>query len=273
MVSNVSIAAMVFSLMIAFLLPIGLCIYMCKGKKASVKSFFVGGLIFFFFQGVTRIPLLQVFSKTEGYEVISSNIWILAIFLGLSAALFEEFGRLFGFKVLLKDRLDWKNAVTFGIGHGGVEAILLVGFSNINNIIYSIMINAGSFDSTIGAALPGGMGETIKDQLINMSPAMFLTGGIERVFAISLHIAFSLLVIQTVIKKDYKYLLYAILIHTGVNAASVVMMDWGWSLWILEGFLAVAGVLALVYTIKVRDSFDDLPTNTDHKNKDLTNTK
>jgi len=127
--------------MIAFLLPLGLSIYMCKGRKASVKSVLVGGLIFFFFQGVTRIPLLQVFSKTEGYKAISSNVWVLAIFLGLSAALFEEFGRLFGFKVLLKDRLDWKNGVAFGIGHGGVEAILLVGFSNINNIIYKLIIH------------------------------------------------------------------------------------------------------------------------------------
>ncbi|MBM7615802.1 YhfC family intramembrane metalloprotease [Alkaliphilus hydrothermalis] len=263
MVSNASIVAMVVSLMIAFLLPIGLCIYMCKARRASVKSFFIGGLIFFFFQGVTRIPLLQMFSKTDGYELIASNVWVLAIFLGLSAALFEEFGRLFGFRFLLKDRLDWKNGVTFGIGHGGVEAILLVGLTNINNIIYSLMINAGSYDNTIGAALPEGMGETIKEQLINISPVMFLTGGIERIFVISLHIALSLLVIQTVIKKDYKYLLYAILIHTGVNAAVIVMVDWGWSLWIVEGLLAVVGVLALVYTIKVKDRFDDLPKDID----------
>ena len=48
-------------------------------------------------------------------------MWGYALFLGFTAGLFEEVGRYLAFTTILKKRLDWKNAVAFGIGHGGIE--------------------------------------------------------------------------------------------------------------------------------------------------------
>ena len=99
-------------------------------SKAKILSgiSFTGAAVFILFQLVTRIPLIQlVLPGMDWYkETIQSNIWTYGLFLGFTAGLFEEVGRYLAFILILKN-LDWKNAVAFGIGHGGIEAILLVG--------------------------------------------------------------------------------------------------------------------------------------------------
>ena len=52
------------------------------------------------------------------------------IFLGFTAGLFESVGRWVGYKWWFRNSLpyDWAHGVAFGIGHGGIEAVALVGF-------------------------------------------------------------------------------------------------------------------------------------------------
>lgn len=45
--------------------------------------------------------------------------------------------------MIKKNGLTWADAVAFGIGHGGVESILLVGLSQISNVVTSILIQTG----------------------------------------------------------------------------------------------------------------------------------
>lgn len=66
---------------------------------------------------------------------------------------FEETGRLIAMKFWMKKWLDFPNALMYGIGHGGVEAILLGGLSGISNLVSMLMINSGAMQNTL-AALP-----------------------------------------------------------------------------------------------------------------------
>jgi uncharacterized membrane protein YhfC len=52
-----------------------------------------------------------------------SHTWLYAVLGALLAGLFEETGRFIAFKFLLKKRTDRKTAISYGIGHGGFEAI------------------------------------------------------------------------------------------------------------------------------------------------------
>ncbi|KAB3528830.1 YhfC family intramembrane metalloprotease [Alkaliphilus serpentinus] len=257
MVSSLSIFFMFVSLIISFLVPIALAIYICRVKKASVVSVLVGGLIFFVFQIITRIPLLKMLEKEPWYNNIMSNIWIYILFLSITAGLFEEVGRFLGFKFLLKNKLDWKNGVAFGIGHGGIEAIYLLGFTSINNIVYSFMINGGIFDTTIGSLLPLGVGDYLKEQLINLPSAAFLAGGVERLFTIVVHIAFSLIVLMAVKRKQFKYVIYSILLHAFLNGSLVTLMYWKWNIWIVEGILGTFVLIALKFIMASRERIDE----------------
>ncbi len=255
MVSNTSILFMILSGIIALLLPIILTIYACKKHKASIKAVLVGALTFFIFQVVTRFPLLTFLGKQNWYQVMTTNIFLIALFLGLTAGIFEEIGRFISFKFLLKDKLNWENALAFGIGHGGIEAIILLGIASINNVVYSLLINSGAFDSTISANLPIEVANNIKEQLINTSPILFLAGGIERVFAITIHIALSIIVLYGVKLKQFKYVIYAILLHTLVNTPSAILSLKKVNFWVIESFIGILAVIGFIFIIKSKEIF------------------
>lgn len=254
MVSNWSIIFMFISLTIVLALPIGLAIYFVKKEKASIKSILVGALVFIVFQILTRVPLLQVLSQQAWYFKMASNVVLLGIFLGLTAGLFEEIGRFLGFKLLLKNRLSWADGVAFGIGHGGIEAILLVGLSFINNIFYSFSINSGTLDS-ITANLPSDAVYLLKNQLINTPSHLFLAAGVERIFAIALQIAFTLVVLYGVKKKAFKYVVLAIGLHFLVDSPLPLLMSSGLNLWVIEIFVGICAAIALYFIIKSKEIF------------------
>lgn len=82
----------------------------------------------------------------------------------LAAGLFEETGRLVAMKFFMKKNLDKGNALMYGVGHGGVEAILLVGLTYVNNIVISIMINTGTIQLSMSQLEPA-MQEATYQQL------------------------------------------------------------------------------------------------------------
>ncbi len=253
MINRLSIIFMVISLLIVFLFPIGLWIYFYKKERISAIAVLVGTLTFVISQILLRIPLLQFLQGQSWYAEIARNIWISALFLGLTAGIFEEVGRFLGFKFFLKKKLKRENGIALGIGHGGIEAIILVGLTNINNIIFSQMINSGAFDKISGAFAPG-MSDYIVEALTNTEPVMFLVGGFERVFAIIAHIAFSIIVLYGVKNRKGVYLIYAILAHTLLNAPTVVI-SYYFGTWAAEGYIILFTAAALIFSIKSKKMF------------------
>lgn len=147
MVSTFSIIGMIFSLLLIFLVPIGLVIYFYRKEKIYLPAVLVGALVFLVFQILTRIQLINYLSTMDWFAEMAESMIFLIFFFAFTAGIFEEVGRYLGFKFPLKNHLSWKNGVAFGIGHGGFEAIALVGITTINNLIASIMINTGTFDT------------------------------------------------------------------------------------------------------------------------------
>ena len=92
-----------------------------------------------------------VFSSPAG-PAIRNNIWLYALDGGFMAGLFEETGRYLAFAFALKKyRAKNVNALMYGAGHGGFEAIVITGFTMINNITWSLMINNGSISTLLGS--------------------------------------------------------------------------------------------------------------------------
>lgn len=225
MVSMSSIFFMGISGAISILLPVGLAVYFYKKEKISLKAVFTGAFVFFIFQIATRIPLLNYLSTQGWYIAASTSMWFLALFLSLTAGIFEEVGRFLAYRFILKDRLEWKNGMAFGIGHGGIEAILLAGLPMINYMIYSVLLNSGQLDSLLASKLPQNTVDALKNLLINTPPPVFLLSGIERIFAITIHIGFSLVVLYGIINRKNIYLLYAILLHALLDAPIVLVTN------------------------------------------------
>lgn len=250
MVNNMSIVFMIISTVICFGLPIGLAMYFYKKEKISLMAVGVGALIFIVSQISTRLPMLNYLNDKEWFvQSIKSNTIIYILFLALTAGIFEEVGRFIGFKYLLKNKLNWKNGIAFGIGHGGIEAILLVGMTYVSNIIFSISINSGSFQALVEKA-PEIAG--LKEILINTPSYMFILGGIERILTIVIHIAMTMIVLEGVMKDENKYVVYAILIHALVD----FIAGYNANIFATEGFMFIVAVGSFMFLLKTRKRFN-----------------
>lgn len=238
MISGISIVCMFITLFLVVGLPIGLTFYFYRRQKISIKAVMVGALMFFIFQMIIRIPIMTIIQRQSWYTVFAmQNTVLTVIIIGFTAGLAETFGRYLGLRFLLKNNLERKNGIAYGIGHGGIEAILLIGITYIVNIIYSILINTGSID---GSLVP---------QLLSTPPSLFLIAGVERVFAILFHIAAALLVTYGIMNDRKIYILYSLIFHSLLDSVVGVLQTSGSPIWISELWVAFIGILSLVFII------------------------
>lgn len=250
------IICFIVNIIISIGIPLGILIYFAIKKKQFVKPFLVGALVFLVSQVVLRMPLLNgVVAKTDWfYNMSVLNPILYAVFLGLTAGIFEEVGRFIGFKTGLKKNRTWYDGIAFGLGHGGIEAILFAGISSIQNLYVIFSLNNGTFNSS----LVGASEETVRGIFDSTSSIMVLYGGIERISAIIMHIGFTMLVLYGINKgKKALYLLWAILAHGVVDTTVVVVQQAGASIHMVELICIVFAIILLFGTIKVKGRFDN----------------
>jgi uncharacterized membrane protein YhfC len=179
------------------------------------------------------------------WTAIAGNIWLMGIFGGFMAGLFEEAGRFVAFKsVLRKNRGKDANALMYGAGHGGVEAAILLGGGMIINIVYSLQFNAGV--TPIGGSLDAAR------QLLSTPWWMFFVSVAERIGAVTIQIALSVLV-WFAAKNNKRFWLFplAILLHLLVDAVAVILRDKGASVWVIEGVVYVIAIALVVLAVSV----------------------
>ena len=221
-----------------------------RKKGADVFPFFIGCAVFVVFALILEsLAHNIILSRLPVGQKIRENTLYYALYGGLMAGLFEETGRFTAFKTVLRKRLENdRNALQYGAGHGGIEALLLVGFSYVSNLIVSVLINSGQLDM-ITAQLAGTAADQMKaavDTLVTTSPWTYLLAMAERAVAVTAHICLSVIV-WFAAKKPGKGWLYplAILIHAAFDAVTVLLAA-NLSLPATEGCLAVMAVLMVL---------------------------
>lgn len=250
-VSVANMLGMVFSLVVSIGVPVVLLIIIYRKTHAKISSFFIGCGIFVGFALILE-QILHTVVLTVAGTVIQSSVYLYGLYGGLAAALFEETGRFIAMKFCMKKNLDRGNALMYGAGHGGAEAILILGLTSINNLITSIMINSGAIQLTM-VSLPNDLQETTFKQLTALwqLPAwQFYMGGVERLSAIILQIGFSVLVYTAVKTGQKKYLIGAYLAHFAVDFLTVVFASII-PIWALELALIVIAAAMGVYAAKL----------------------
>lgn len=225
-VPGANIAAMAVTLGICVCFPVILCIVWKIKTKAKLSAFWIGCGTFFLFALVLEQILHTVVFAAAG-QVIQNNIWLYALYGGLAAGLFEETGRFLAMRFLMKKSLNRENAILYGIGHGGVEAVLITGMAYISNLVMAVVINAGGLDAML-AAYDESTAQAVYGQLSQLwllSPATFLLAGVERISAILLHITLSWLVYRAVKGGKPGYYLLAVGIHFLVDAGTILWIQ------------------------------------------------
>lgn len=271
MVGTASILSMILTLCICMIVPIvALIIYAVKNKGKGVwLAWFLGAAGFFVMQIVIRTPILSLLSLNQGFIKFANDYYIVYVaILAFTAALFEVVARFVG-ALILKKKQCYEVAVGAGLGHGGIEAMFLIGMTYVNNLLYSVMINTGVFDAMIESTAQTGVDVTalwdMKKTLIETAPSMFLLAGYERILTMILHVAMTVLVFYFVYKKKSVIgVALCLLIHTVIDfvpgfvqGASIYgylggKFPIGAAYAIIYAFLTAMAVASIVIVISIR---------------------
>lgn len=274
MVSNLTLIAMIPSLFISLILPPMVIIVLARKNKGEklITAWLLGAAGFFVTQILIRLPILTVLQMQSWFMDFSeTHGFLFAFSLAFTAGLFELAGRFIVAKLMRKN-LTYKRSFAAGLGHGGIEAMLLIGMTYINNIIYILMINAGTFDAMVNEAAKTGLDVSalwqLKDQFLNTSPALFLLGGFERLLAMICHLAMSMLVCYGVhTGKLAKCALMCLGIHTMIDLTAGISLligkglSQGAAYGIIYAILTVTAGISILIVRKIRPLWQEKEVN------------
>ena len=172
------------------------------------------------------------------------------------AGIFEETARLLAYKYFCRGRMNNdKDAIMYGIGHGGFEAFFLLFSGMISNIIMSSMINSGTTNLLL-ESLPAESASAINtsiDALISTKSYMFLLGMYERIPAICLHISLSVIVWFAVKNNKTIYYILAIFFHFIMDAVTVILASYINEI-LVEVMISVMAILIAYISIRIYKS-------------------
>lgn len=223
-VSQSAIAVMILTALFTVVLPLGLGLWFRRRTGGRWRFFLLGAVIFPLFALVLEGSVNRAVLGSSLGGVLAGNLWLYALYGGLAAGIFEECGRYAAFRVARKWSRGPGDALMYGAGHGGIEAVLLTGVTMVNNIVLSLAINRGGLEAV--EQLTGPLPESTQAALAALTTApagVYLWSGFERLTAVVLHIALSVLVYAAVTRRGQWYWFpAAIALHALVDMAAVV---------------------------------------------------
>jgi uncharacterized membrane protein YhfC len=238
--------------------PLALAVIAHRRLHVGWRYLAYGATVFFIFQLATRVPAVQFIQSAIGEQLKASQtlMWTWLVVLALTAGLFEEVGRYIGYRVFMRrEEKTWSKAIMYGLGHGGLESIVLVGGLTLIGLVNLWSIASGGLTQ-----LPEDQRALAAQQIatLNAQPGWAaLLSAWERLWTVPIQVAFSVIVLQVFRRGRLIWLLWAILGHAFVDLVAVGLQQvlgpgFGSSL-VIEGVVAVFGLTAVWIIWRLRD--------------------
>ena len=231
--------------------PLALGYWIVKRFGLSWRVFLLGAHFFIIVQ-VVHTPLVLV-TQTPLYLALlpfgtTTALAALAVYLGLMAGLFEEVGRYLVYRYLFRRQeipLTRENGLLFGTGWGGVESMIVALLVLTSMLSYIAITSDGSMlflpdDPAVQAEI---------EALRALTPLDILPGLAERMMTIVLHIAWSLMVLASVVYGRKALLALAVIWHAAVDAIAVYLAPTQGIL-VTEAAVFVFAVIGVAYILR-----------------------
>lgn len=226
-VSTSSMLLMLLTAVLGIALPLITAIIWCKKKHEPFTTVLIGAATFLLFAIVIEKPLqaLVISLDSPVSQFVNARPVLWGIIVGLFPGVFEETGRFVAFKTVLRKRKQRETGLSHGIGHGGFEALFILGITYIEYFVFAIMLNQGSFVELMIEPVKDTLTpEVVKqitgivEQITTFSAATMGVALVDRLIAVLYHIGASIMVFYAV-KDKKKWWLYplSILIHAVID--------------------------------------------------------
>ncbi len=239
-----SILFTILSGMLMALIPVVIFLVMRKSVKFKIKPVIVGAAVWLLFAVVLKAIVLTpvIGADNSVSRAVNGNIWLFYMIAAASAGIFEETGRLVAFKTVLNKNDDKQDALSYGIGHGGFEAVYL-GFQIAFLGVMCLMINKGGIESVVKGA-DDTMIESLLAQIDKYTSSDIgraLLMGYERIPAMIVHIMFSVMVFAAVRERKIGLYFLSVFIHFVID----------YSLVLYYAKIISLGVTEIMFTVEI----------------------
>lgn len=250
---------MIVGAVLSFLIPIAaVVIFKLKNRDVRLPSALVGAVTF-----VVFAMILEQLPGLIMLPIVQRNAAAYIIYGALAAGIFEETGRLAAYKFVMTNNLTTKNAIMMGLGHGGFECMLLLGFSTIGFAASAIMVTNNGWETTI-ANLSGGDAnavESIRAQLEVLTAYNFGDMALsiyERLLAMTIHVCLSVVIFHAVTHiGQMKLYVLAVIIHAAVDVPAAMYQVGMLSLPAVYVILTIITAAVVVFTITITKKFSN----------------
>ena len=244
------------------LLPGSLAFWWIRTRHEKITTMLLGAAGFFVFALILESIVHSI--VLTAFPIVFEKTALYTIYGALMAGLFEETARFLIFKFLLKKRTNRETSISYGIGHGGIEAFIFLAYAGAQYVIYAILIEQGQLQSMIDSAAKAGADtsslEALPEAIASLTAGSIALSCFERVSAIMIHIALSVIVFYGVKKSRISLYFLAILLHALFDVpAALYQKGVITSMPFLEIFMFVFATVAFATVYKLLYSKDTEP--------------
>jgi uncharacterized membrane protein YhfC len=253
MVSPAILATVVFSGVLSVFWPAAILLICRRRMTLSIRNILIGAGVFLVFSQVfekaLHVYLLKLNPATAAW--LNGTPIAYALYGCLAAGLFEEAGRYLGMRFLVRDTGDAGSAVAYGIGHGGIEAILIGSLGAVQTFTLANLLNSGRFDATLGPSVPPDVLMHMRVSLEHLTMASVVMSCLERPVALLIQIGLSLVVWRGVMQRRLGWLALAIVLHAAVDFPAALTQTGLASAIAVEVLLLLVGAALVVLFLRI----------------------
>jgi uncharacterized membrane protein YhfC len=258
MMTTISVILRVINFLLMIGIPFFLVLMIFRRGKSGFRPIWIGAAAFIFSQ-VLHIPfnqfLMLPFLEARGIAPSApegAQLVLLGVAAGLSAGVFEEVTRYLVLRFFLRKEQEELLPVKYGLGHGGIEAIL------------AGLLALAAFVQVLALGGEGALSSFEPDEVLLIQSQLetywtvpwqqLLLGAWERVSALAFHVGASIFVYLSVVKKKPTWLIIAIIGHTVLDAFVVIAVN-KIDLVLLEGilFIFALGWFGWAWLVRIKD--------------------
>jgi len=217
-----TVVAFVLSLLIQVGFPLAAMLAARRRGPIRWKPFAYGAMTYGIFQLLSWLPLSVFLDVVVGERLTTEGqafVWLLA--LAFATALVEEGSRWVAFRWMFPRgglRLTWLNGLGFGLGYGAIESMFLIaGLTFIHLLAYLALNGVGAPQALLSGdpSLAGDFAAELS-AIANTGWTQPMIVAAERVMALPHQVAWTLLVMESLVSRQKRWFGFAVLYHSTV---------------------------------------------------------